>query len=158
MNTTTIGSTPYTPSKYSKLARTAALAVVTIGFITSALFFATASQARPVYVSDGAFIQGPQLVISPPQLVVAPPVYVQPPRAVVVRPPVYVVTRPVNYRPGHVYYIHGRPYLNGYPYRAQYRHHGYDRHYDRHHDRHFDKHHGRHDGRHDQGRHSGWDR
>lgn len=132
-------------SMYSKLARTAALAALT----TSAVFFAAASQARPVYVNDGGFIQGPQLVISAPQLLVAPPVYVHPvrpahARPVVVYSPAHAVPHPVNYRPGRVYYIHGRPYLNGHPYRAHYRHH--------------DRHHGRHDGRHDQGRHSGWDR
>ncbi|MEO6293059.1 MAG: hypothetical protein ABIO88_10625, partial [Burkholderiaceae bacterium] len=96
-------NTPSMSSMYSKLARTAALAALTTGVV----LFATASQARPVYVNDGGFIQGPQLVISPPQLVVAPPVYVHPVRPVVVNPPVYVVTRPANYRPGRVYYIQG---------------------------------------------------
>ena len=141
-------------SMYSKLAQTAALAALTIGVV----FFTAASQARPVYVNDGGFIQGPQLVISPPQLVVTPAEYGHPGRPVVVGPPAYVVTHPVNYRPGRVYYIHGRPYLNGHPYRAQYRHHGYDRHQDRHHGRYDDRHDDRHDGRHDQGRHSSWNR
>lgn len=137
-------------SMYSKLARTAATSVL-VALASSAMFFATSSQARPVYVNDGGFIQGPQLVISPPQLVVAPPVYVHPARPaqvrpVVVYPPAYPVTHPVTYRPGRVYYIHGRPYLNGHPYRAQFHHRGNDRHHDRH------------DGRRDEGRHLGHNR
>lgn len=130
-----------TPTMYSKLARTATLAALT----ASAVFFATASQAHPVYVNDGGVIQGPRLMV-------APPIYVQ--RPVVVSPPAYVVTRPVNHQHGRVYYIHGRPYLNGHPYRAQYRHHGHKRHHDRHHG--YDE--SRHHGHHDQGRHAGWNR
>jgi hypothetical protein len=139
-------------SMYSKLARTVALATLA----ASALVVSTASQARPHYIQDVQYVQGgAQLVITPPQVVIQAPVYVAPPvrhlRPVVVAPVVAPVVVPAygpvygpRYVRGHVYYINGRPYLNGYPY---YRRHGHHQHNDRHFDRH--------DGRHDQGRHLG---
>lgn len=170
-----------TSSVHSKLSRTVASAALA-AVATAAVLFAPVSQARPMYVNDGVFIQAPQLVVSPPQVLItpphlavnavvvapAPPVYVHPVRPPHVRPvvvyppvaypPAYVASYPVNYRPGRVYYIQGRPYLNGHPYHGYKRHHGYDRHheYERHHG--YDRHHDRHEGRHDEGRHSGWNR
>jgi hypothetical protein len=138
-------------SIYSKLAKTAALATLA----ASAMVVSTATQARPHYIQDVQYVQvAPQLVITPPQLVIQAPVYVAPPvrhprpavYAPVVAPVVVPAYGPVygpRYVRGHVYYINGRPYLNGYPY---YRRHGHRQHIDRH------------DGRHDQGRHLGQNR
>lgn len=143
---------------YSRWAKTAAVAVSAT--LAVAALMTTTAQARPYNVQDVQYVQvAPQLVITPPQMVIQAPVYVAPPvrypRSVVVAPVVAPVVVPAygpvygpRYVRGHVYYINGRPYLNGYPY---YRRHGHRQHIDRHADRHLD----RHDGRHDQGRHVG---
>jgi hypothetical protein len=129
---------------YSKLAKTAALAVLGV----TALVASGTVQARPHYYQDVQYVQGgAQLVITPPQLVIqaplpqvyvapqpvyAQPVYTQPVYAQPVYPrPVRVLPQPVygtTYYPGRIYYINGYPYLNGHPYRG----HGKKRHYDKH--------------------------
>jgi hypothetical protein len=113
---------------YSKLAKTAALAVLGV----TALLATGAAQARPHYYHDVQYVQGgAQLVITPPQLVLQAPlpaVYVatQPvyTRPIVVQPQPVYYTR--TYIPGRIYYINGRPFLNGHPYRGhgKLRHHG----------------------------------
>lgn len=143
-------------SIYRNIAKTAALAAIS----AIALVAATAAQARPHHFQDVQYVQaGAKLVISPPQLVLqaplphvyatAQPVYAQPvqshhvyPRHVYTRPvvtaPVYVPPQPIYYRtnfiPGQIYYVDGRPFLNGHPY--------YGKGHKRHHGKHFDKHHG----------------
>jgi hypothetical protein len=118
-------------SMYSKLAKTAAVAVSATLAVT-ALMVSTA-HARPYYVQDVQYVQvAPQLIITPPQVVIqAPvyqaPVYVAPPvryaRPVVIAPvvapvlvPTYAPVYGARYVQGRIYYINGRPYLNGYPY------------------------------------------
>jgi hypothetical protein len=144
-------------SMYGKLAKVA----VTATLVASAMVVSTASQARPHYAQDVQYVQGgAQLVITAPQLVIQAPVYAAPPvtyerhisrppaiYAPVVAPVVVPAYGPVygpRYVRGYIYYIDGRPYLNGYPY---YRRHG--------HRQHIDHHHVRHGGKHDHGRHLG---
>lgn len=125
---------------YSKLVKTAALAFLGV----TAFIAATTAQARPHYYQDVQYVQGgAQLVITPPQLVIQAPlpqVYVAPAPRVYAQPvyaqPVYprhvrVLPQPVystTYYPGRIYYINGRPFLNGHPYRG----HGKLRHHERH--------------------------
>ena len=137
-------------SMYLKLAKTGVVAVSAALAVTALMM--NAAQARPYYVQDVQYVQlAPQLVITPPQVVIQSPVYVAPPvrhpRPVVYAPVVAPVVVPAyapvygpRYVRGHIYYINGRPYLNGYPY---YRRHGHRQQIDSH------------DGRHDQGRHLG---
>lgn len=149
-------------SIYRKVAKTAALAALA-AFAAVALLATTTAQARPHYFQDVQYVQpSVQLVVSQPQFVVqAPlgPVFVQPvhQRPVYVAPvyqrpvyarPVVVQHQPVYYTtqwvPGVIYYVDGRPFLNGHPYygKGHKRHHV--KHYDKHFDKHFDKHHGGH--------------
>jgi hypothetical protein len=142
-------------SIYIKLAKTAVLTTLA----ASALVVSTVSQARPHYIQEVQYVQGgAQLVITPPQVVIQAPVIVTPPvrhhrpalYAPVVAPVVVTAYAPVyepRYVRGRIYYINGRPYLNGYPY--------YKRHAHRHHSERHDVHH---NGRHDQGRHLGHNR
>ena len=127
-------------SIYSTFAKSAALAALAV----TALVGATTAQARPHYIQDVQYLQvSPQLVITPPQLIVQAPVYVHPrqvyqqhPRPAYVQP--IVVQEPVQYAPpyptryvtGRIYYIDGRPFLNGHPYRGygkvrHHKHHGH---------------------------------
>jgi hypothetical protein len=149
-------------SIYAKLAKTAALTTLA----ASALVGATAAQARPHYIQDVQYVQGgAQLVVTPPQLVIQAPlphVYVAPtvvhPRPMVMAPVVAPVVVPVNapiYGPrfvrDRIYYVHGRAYVNGYPYiRGHAYGHYKPKHHKRHHDRWDDN-----QGRHDNGRHVG---
>jgi hypothetical protein len=126
---------------YSKLAKTAALAVVGL----TALIAAGTAQARPHYYQDVQYVQGgAQLVITPPQLVIQAPlphVYVAPVQPVYAQPiytqPVYprhvrVLPQPVystTYYPGRIYYINGYPYLNGHPYRGHGKKHHHVKHF-----------------------------
>jgi hypothetical protein len=142
-------------SIYIKLAKTAVLTTLA----ASALVVSTVSQARPHYIQEVQYVQGgAQLVITPPQVVIQAPVIVAPPvrhhrpavYAPVVAPVVVTAYAPVyepRYVRGRIYYINGRPYLNGYPY--------YKRHAHRHHS---ERHGVHHNGRHDQGRHLGHNR
>jgi hypothetical protein len=105
-----------------------------------ALVGATAAQARPHYIQDVQYVQvAPQVVITPPQLLVQTPVFVQPAHVrhahvqpVLVTQPVVVATP--RFVPGRIYYINGRPFLNGHPYRG----HGHKRHF-RHHGERFEQ-------------------
>jgi hypothetical protein len=153
-----------TSAIYSTLAKSAAKSTLLAALAVTALVGATAAQARPHYIQDVQYVQvAPQVVITPPQLVVQTPVFVQPAH---VRPshvypshvrPVVVQHQAVyghRFVPGRIYYIHGRPFLNGHPYvRVHGNGHYKPKHIKHHHDRgdRWD----RHDGRHDEGRRGG---
>lgn len=142
---------------YSSIAKSVPL----VALAATALIVATTAQARPHYVQDVQYVQiSPQLVITPPQLVVQAPVQSVYPRHVypshvfprhvntqpVVTAPVYVPPQPIYYRTnfilGQIYYVDGRPFLNGHPYYG----HGHKRHKVKHFDKHGDKHFGKHHG------------
>jgi hypothetical protein len=122
-----------TSAIYSNIAKSVAKSTAIAALAVTALAGATTAQARPHYIQDVQYVQvAPQLVITPPQLVVQAPVYVHPrhARPVYVQP--VVVQQPVQYAPrfvpGRIYYINGRPFLNGHPYRGY----GKVRHHERH--------------------------